>query len=78
MAFLLKRLFLALDLLYQECHMAHTDIKVANVLLSADSSVSTQFKKQELNESSPEKEVDGHLPLSQNGHVESLWLSCTV
>lgn len=58
-AFLLKRLFLALDLLHQECHVAHTDIKEANILLPADSSVLTQFENQELEEPSPKKEVDG-------------------
>lgn len=59
MAFLLKRLFLALDLLHRECHIAHTDIKEANILLPADSSVLTQFENQELEEPSPKKEVDG-------------------
>ena len=59
MAFLLKRLFLALDLLHRECHIAHTDIKEANILLPADSSVLTQFEKQESEEPSPKKEADG-------------------
>jgi hypothetical protein len=59
MAFLLKRLFLALELLHRECHLVHTDIKEANILLPADASVLTQFENQELNEPSPKKEVDG-------------------
>jgi serine/threonine protein kinase len=59
MAFLLKRLFLALDLLHRECHIAHTDIKEANILLPADPSVLTQFENQELEEPSPKEEVDG-------------------
>lgn len=59
MAFLLKRLFLALDLLHRECLIAHTDIKEANILLPADSSVLAQFEKQELEEPSPKKEADG-------------------
>ncbi|KAL1297606.1 hypothetical protein AAFC00_006167 [Neodothiora populina] len=59
MAFLLKRLFLALDLLHRECHIVHTDIKEANILLPADSSVLTQFEHQELEEPNPKKEVDG-------------------
>jgi serine/threonine-protein kinase SRPK3 len=57
-AFLLKRLFLALDLLYQECHMVHTDIKEVNILLPADSSVLTQFEKLEPAKPSPRKEID--------------------
>lgn len=59
MAFLLKRLFLALDFLHQDCRIAHTDVKEANILLPADSSVLTEFENQELNEPSPRKEVDG-------------------
>jgi serine/threonine protein kinase len=59
MAFLLKRLFLALDLLHRECHVAHTDIKEANILLPADASVLTQFENRELEEPSPKKEVEG-------------------
>jgi serine/threonine-protein kinase SRPK3 len=58
-AFLLKRLFLALDLLHTECHVIHTDNKEANILLPADSSVLTQFEKEELANPSPMKEVDG-------------------
>nr|POE76162.1 serine/threonine-protein kinase srpk [Quercus suber] len=58
-AFLLKRLFHALELLHEECHVAHTDIKEANILLEADSSVLTQFENEELMEPSPKKEVDG-------------------
>jgi len=60
-AFLLKRLFLALDFLHQECHVAHTDIKEANILLPADSSVMSQFEIQELNEPSPRKDVDSNI-----------------
>lgn len=58
-AFMLKRLFHALDLLHNECHVAHTDIKEANILLPADSSIMTQFEKEELEQPSPMKEVDG-------------------
>ena len=61
MAFLLKRLFLALDLLHRECHTAHTDIKEANILLPADSTVLTQFENQELQEPSPKKETIGSI-----------------
>jgi serine/threonine-protein kinase SRPK3 len=60
-AFLLKRLFLALDFLHQECHVVHTDIKEANILLPADSSVLTQFENEELAEPSTKKEVDGSI-----------------
>ena len=58
-AFVLKRLFLGLDLLHRECNVAHTDIKEANILLSAGSSVLTQFENEELKDPSPRKEVDG-------------------
>lgn len=59
LAHILKRLFHALDLLHQECHVAHTDIKEANILLGADKSVLVQFEKDELMEPSPKKELDG-------------------
>ncbi|KAK7528433.1 kinase-like domain-containing protein [Phyllosticta citriasiana] len=58
-AFLLKRLFQALDFLHTECHVAHTDIKEANMLLGADSSVLRDFEQEELEEPCPRKEVDG-------------------
>ncbi|WPG98698.1 Serine/threonine-protein kinase SRPK [Acrodontium crateriforme] len=65
-AFLLKRLFLALDFLHQECHVAHTDIKEANILLPADSSVLKQFENDEMKEPSPKKEIeDGVIYLSR-------------
>ena len=57
MAFLLKRLFLALDLLHRECHIAHTDIKEAKILLPADASILKRLENQELEEPSPKKEV---------------------
>lgn len=59
LALMLKRLFHALDLLHEECHVAHTDIKEANILLGADSSVLKQFETEELENPSPKKEVDG-------------------
>jgi len=61
LAFLLKRLFVALDFLHQECHIAHTDIKEANILLPADQSVLTQFEREELDEPSPKKEAEGSI-----------------
>lgn len=66
-AFVLKRVFLALDLLHRECQVAHTDIKEANILLPADSSVLKQFENEELAQPSPMKEVDGGIVyLSRN------------
>ncbi|KAI6855260.1 hypothetical protein KC338_g8940 [Hortaea werneckii] len=59
LALMLRRLFYALDLLHNECHVAHTDIKEANILLPADASIITEFEKQELEQPSPMKEVDG-------------------
>jgi serine/threonine-protein kinase SRPK3 len=58
-AFVLQRLFLALDLLHKECHVAHTDIKEANILLGTDKSVLRAFEKEELNKPCPRKELDG-------------------
>jgi serine/threonine-protein kinase SRPK3 len=55
----LKRLFQALDFLHTECHIAHTDIKEANILLEADKSVLEAFEQEELNEPCPRKELDG-------------------
>lgn len=46
-------------LLHRECHVAHTDIKEANILLPADASVLTKLEQQELEEPSPKKEVGG-------------------
>lgn len=59
LALVLKRLFHALDLLHDECNVAHTDIKEANILLGGDSSVLTQFESQEMQDPSPKKELDG-------------------
>ncbi|OTA34078.1 hypothetical protein BTJ68_05930 [Hortaea werneckii EXF-2000] len=59
LAFMFRRLFHALDLLHNECRIAHTDIKEANILLPADSSIMTEFEKQELEQPSLMKEVDG-------------------
>jgi serine/threonine protein kinase len=57
MAFVLKRLFQALDFLHTECHVAHTDIKEANILLGADDSVLTAFEQEELNKPCSRKEL---------------------
>ncbi|SMY20667.1 unnamed protein product [Zymoseptoria tritici ST99CH_1A5] len=61
LAFVLKRLFHALMLLHEECHVVHTDIKEANILLGADSSVLAEFEAEELKKPSPRKEVDGSI-----------------
>lgn len=61
MAFVLQRLFHALDLLHNECHVAHTDIKEANILLGADHSVLQAFEEGELKEPCPRKEVEGRV-----------------
>jgi serine/threonine protein kinase len=59
-ALILKNVFKALELLHDECHVVHTDIKEANILLEADSSVLEIFEKEELKEPSLRKEVGGH------------------
>ncbi|KAG6147860.1 hypothetical protein E4U37_007772, partial [Claviceps purpurea] len=54
-----SRLFQALDLLHQECHIAHTDIQESNMLLGADESVLREFEQEELNNPCPRKELEG-------------------
>ncbi|KAF2139556.1 uncharacterized protein K452DRAFT_254010 [Aplosporella prunicola CBS 121167] len=58
-AFTLKRLFHALDFLHKECHVAHIDIKEANIMLPADNSVLEEFEQEELTEPCPRKELYG-------------------
>jgi serine/threonine-protein kinase SRPK3 len=48
-----------LDFLHTECHVVHTDIKEANILLEADDSVPRAFQQEELDEPCPRKELDG-------------------
>jgi hypothetical protein len=48
-----------LDILDNECHVAHTDIKEANTLVGADEAVLQAFEEKELCEPSPRKEGDG-------------------
>lgn len=56
-AFILKRVFYALDLLHNECHVAHTDIKESNILIGCDENVFAQFEQEELTDPSPRKEL---------------------
>ncbi|KAI1179515.1 serine threonine protein kinase, CMGC group [Nemania sp. FL0916] len=58
LAFVLHRLFLALDFLHTECQIIHTDIKADNIMLGInDDSVFTAFEEQELRDPSPRKEI---------------------
>ncbi|KAG6099016.1 hypothetical protein E4U31_004584 [Claviceps sp. LM219 group G6] len=59
MASVLKRLFLALDLLHQECHIAHTDISESNIQFRTHESVLSDFEQEQLDDPCPRKEVDG-------------------
>ncbi|KAG5988033.1 hypothetical protein E4U52_006952 [Claviceps spartinae] len=59
MALVLERLFQALDLLHQECHIAHADIQESNMLLGADESVLRELEQEELNNPCPRKELEG-------------------
>lgn len=59
-AMILKRVFNALTLLHDECHVAHTDIREANIIFQAESAVFEKLEHDELAEPSPWKEVDGH------------------
>jgi serine/threonine-protein kinase SRPK3 len=58
-AIMLKRIFQALDLLHNECHVAHTDISESNILLKANEDVLTTFEEAELKEPCPRKELEG-------------------
>jgi serine/threonine protein kinase len=53
------RLFEALALLHEDCEVAHTDIKEANILFGADLSMLSEFEDEELRSPSPRKDVGG-------------------
>ncbi|RHZ53664.1 uncharacterized protein CDV56_106989 [Aspergillus thermomutatus] len=60
LAFVLKRLFLALDYLHTECQIIHADIKADNIMFGiADDSVFRDFMENELQNPCPRKELDG-------------------
>ncbi|KAI1077700.1 kinase-like domain-containing protein [Whalleya microplaca] len=59
-AFVLKRVFLALDFLHTECQIIHTDIKADNIMFGIeDDTVFSDFEEQELRDPCPRKELDG-------------------
>ncbi|KAI9147615.1 serine threonine protein kinase, CMGC group [Paramyrothecium foliicola] len=59
LAFVLRRLFLALDFLHTKCQVVHTDIKADNIMLGIDDdSVFQAFEEQELQNPSPRKVID--------------------
>ncbi|KAJ5201990.1 kinase-like domain-containing protein [Penicillium cinerascens] len=58
-AFVLRRLFLALDYLHTECQIIYIDIKADNIMLGInDDSVFSDFEEKELQRPVPRKEVD--------------------
>ncbi|KEZ46697.1 Serine/threonine protein kinase [Scedosporium apiospermum] len=60
LAFVLKRVFLALDYLHTECQVIHADIKADNIMFGIDDdSVFSSFMENELETPCPRKEVDG-------------------
>ncbi|RAK98773.1 kinase-like protein [Aspergillus ibericus CBS 121593] len=60
LAFVLKRLFLALDYLHTECQIIHSDIKADNIMFGiADDSVFSEYEEDELLTPCPRKELDG-------------------
>ncbi|KAN0070601.1 CMGC/SRPK protein kinase [Elaphomyces granulatus] len=62
LAFVLKRLFLALDYLHTECQIIHADIKAGNIMFGiADDSVFSDFKENELRNPCPRKDLDGRI-----------------
>lgn len=59
-AYILQRVFLALDFLHTECQIIHTDIKADNIMFSiSDESIFDIFEQEELTQPSPRKEMDG-------------------
>ncbi|KAI0470082.1 serine threonine protein kinase, CMGC group [Xylariaceae sp. FL0804] len=59
-AFILRRLFLALDFLHTECQIIHTDIKADNIMFDIqDDSVFSAFEEQELLSPCPRKNEEG-------------------
>ncbi|KAK9440303.1 serine threonine protein kinase, CMGC group [Metarhizium brunneum] len=75
LAFILRRLFLALDFLHRECQIIHTDIKADNIMFGiGDGSVFTAFEEQELVDPSPRKIVDGRtIYLSRELQMPKSW-----
>ncbi|GKZ55682.1 hypothetical protein AnigIFM49718_000765 [Aspergillus niger] len=61
LAFVLKRVFLALDYLHTECQVIHTDIKADNISMFGidDDSFFHDFTENELRNPCPRKELDG-------------------
>ncbi|KAJ3553203.1 hypothetical protein NPX13_g10938 [Xylaria arbuscula] len=76
LAFILHRLFLALDFLHTECQIIHTDIKADNIMLSIDDdSVFTAFEEQELSDPSPRKKIGDNrvIYLSRELEIPKEW-----
>ncbi|WEW55344.1 hypothetical protein PRK78_000773 [Emydomyces testavorans] len=56
----LHYVFLALDFLHTECNLIHTDLKADNIMMgAADDTALEDFEREELENPSPRKEVDG-------------------
>ncbi|TPX13086.1 uncharacterized protein E0L32_006512 [Thyridium curvatum] len=75
LAFILHRLFLALDFLHTECQIIHTDIKADNIMFGIeDESVFRTFEEQELVDPSPRKIVhDRVVYLSRELQMPKNW-----
>ncbi|CRG82797.1 Putative dual specificity tyrosine-phosphorylation-regulated kinase 3 homolog [Talaromyces islandicus] len=75
LAFVLQRLFLALDYLHTECQIIHADIKADNIMFGiADDSVFRDFEERELQSPSPRKELDGRtIYVSQELRMPKKW-----
>ncbi|KAK6716980.1 hypothetical protein SNK05_000181 [Fusarium graminearum] len=60
--YVLKDLFMALEYLYDECQIIHTDIKADNIMFSiTDTSVFAEFEEGEIHDPRPRKEVEGKI-----------------
>ncbi|KAG7100671.1 Serine/threonine-protein kinase SRPK like [Verticillium longisporum] len=75
LAFILRRMFQALDFLHTDCQVVHTDIKADNIMFGIeDDSVFTAFEEEELSDPCPRKTVDGRsIYVSRELQIPKAW-----
>ncbi|EGY21341.1 serine/threonine-protein kinase SRPK3 [Verticillium dahliae VdLs.17] len=75
LAFILRRMFQALNFLHTACQVVHTDIKADNIMFGIeDDSVFTAFEEEELIDPCPRKTVDGRsIYVSRELQIPKAW-----